>query len=80
VLEIDINNKRTMQVHQDKLYRKIQVLTGKNSIINGIIDIDDNFNISEGDFVMLINYYRYIKDNNIKCDFINPYGGGENAV
>lgn len=30
--------------------------------------------ISAGDMVMLINYYRYIIDNDIKNDFINPYG------
>lgn len=30
--------------------------------------------IPAGDMVMLINYYRYIKDNNIQCDFINPNG------
>ena len=30
--------------------------------------------ISAGDMVMLINFYRYIKDNDIQNDFINPYG------
>ena len=30
--------------------------------------------ISAGDFVMLLNMYRYIKDNDIQNDFINPYG------
>ena len=30
--------------------------------------------IDEGDFVMLMNYYRYIKDYDIKDDFINLDG------
>ena len=30
--------------------------------------------IPAGDMVMLINYYRYIKDNDIQCDFVNPNG------
>ena len=30
--------------------------------------------ISEGDFVMLMNYYMYVKDNDIKDDFINIEG------
>lgn len=30
--------------------------------------------IPAGDMVMLINYYRYIKDNDIQCAFINPNG------
>lgn len=30
--------------------------------------------ISNGDMVMLMNWYRYVKDNDIQNDFINPYG------
>jgi len=30
--------------------------------------------ISAGNMVMLINYYRYIIDNDIQNDFINPNG------
>ena len=30
--------------------------------------------ISAPDFVMLYNYYRYIKENDIYHDFINPNG------
>lgn len=37
--------------------------------------------IPAGDMVMLLNFYRYVKDNNIRNDFINPEGvnkeGGE---
>lgn len=30
--------------------------------------------ITPGDFIMLWNYYQYVKSNDIKCDFINPNG------
>lgn len=33
-----------------------------------------DYAINPGDMVMLLNYYNYIKSNNIKCDFINPCG------
>lgn len=33
--------------------------------------------IDEADFVMLMNYYCYIKDNDIKDEFINPNGKNE---
>ena len=29
------------------------------------------------DMVMLINFYRYIKDHDIQHDFVNPYGKKE---
>lgn len=30
--------------------------------------------ISAGDMIMLLNMYKYIKDNDIENSFINPYG------
>ena len=30
--------------------------------------------ITEADFVMLLNYYQYVKSNDIQCDFINDKG------
>jgi len=35
---------------------------------------EEHYQIPAGDFIMLLNYYRYIKDKNIYCDFINPNG------
>lgn len=39
---------------------------------------DENNNnigsISAGDMIMLLNMYKYIKDNDVKNSFINPYG------
>lgn len=34
----------------------------------------NNYIVSAGDFVMLLNYYKYIKDNDIQNDFINYHG------
>jgi hypothetical protein len=63
MFEIEINNGYTMQIDYDKEREIIRVIT------DGRVD-----GISEGDFVMLMNYYRCVKDNNIQCDFINPHG------
>lgn len=60
--------------------RVVQTETDKNREGIGIETLDENGNleerelIDEGDFVMLINYYRYIKEYNIKNDFINRDG------
>ncbi len=35
---------------------------------------DEVYHIKNGDFVMLLNFYRYIKDYDIQHDFINPNG------
>ena len=37
-------------------------------------DVEELEAISAPDFVMLYNFYRYIKENNIHHDFINPNG------
>lgn len=43
-----------------------------------VLIADDSISKTEfipaGDMVMLINLYRYIKDNDIQNDFINPTG------
>ena len=36
--------------------------------------------IPAGDMVMLLNFYRYIKDNDIRNDFINPEGVNKEGV
>ena len=60
--------------------RVVQTETDKNREGIGIETLDENGNleerelIDEGDFVMLINYYRYIKEYDIKNDFINRNG------
>ena len=71
-IEIDINNGGKLKVYQ----------SDTDKIRGGVSleDVDSNGNvvrrdlIDEGDFVMLMNYYRYIKDYDIKDDFINLDG------
>ena len=71
-IDIKINNGRTMRI--------LQTESDKNREGIGIETLDSNGNleerelISEGDFVMLINYYRYVKEYDIKNDFINRNG------
>lgn len=64
-LTYDINNGETMELIQ----------RGHD----GTVLISDNSTskteyIPAGDMVMLINFYRYIKDNDIQNDFINYNG------
>lgn len=61
-----------MEIIQDKPDGKAVVHTLHGS--NDHSDITDNIEIPNGDMVMLINLYQYIKRNDIQNDFINPYG------
>lgn len=62
------NNHGFLNVEQMTTDAPVKVRTGTNHNVEHIEEI------SAGDFVMLINLYRYIKDNDIQNDFINPYG------
>lgn len=72
MIKIEVNNKRQLQITQDHDTRKCTGISIDTVSSKG--KIEDNTNISNGDFVMLINYYKYIKDNNFHCDFINTKG------
>lgn len=75
MIEIEINNNGTLRVGQ----------TESDKIRNGVAveHIDDKGEvyrrdfIGEGVFVMLMNYYCYVVDNDYKDDFINPNGLNE---
>lgn len=62
------NNNGFLDVEQITTDANVILRTGTNHIVEHIEEI------SAGDFVMLINLYRYIKDNDVQNDFINPYG------
>ena len=62
------NNHGFLNVEQSTTDADVKVRTGTNNIVEHIEEI------SAGDFVMLINWYKYIKGNDIQNDFINPYG------
>lgn len=72
MIQIEVNNNRIMTFSQVEQYGDIYCQVGKSD------DIDTEIKISAGDMVMLVNYYRYIKDNNIQCDFVNPRGSNSN--
>lgn len=71
-IEVEINNNmilRLCQTEEDKIRGGIAL---ERAFSDGTVDRRDL--ISEGDFVMLMNYYRNIKDYDIQDDFINPNG------
>lgn len=62
------NNHGFLNVEQMTTDAPVKVRTGTNHTVEHIEEI------SAGDFVMLINLYKYIKDNDIQNDFINYHG------
>ena len=64
-ISYDINNGGKMELIQRGHDGTVLISDGHN-------DKDTTCYISAGDMVMLINLYRYIKDNDIQNDFINP--------
>lgn len=67
-IEIPVNNGDTLYVTQ---------VSKNGDVILNKWDGDAQtyeYNIPGGDLVMLLNLYRYIKENDIQNDFINPYG------
>ena len=64
----EVNNNRKIIIEQ------IQDETVILETVNSSGEIERKEAINAGDFIMLLNMYRYIKDNDIKNSFINPYG------
>jgi hypothetical protein len=60
MIELRINNQRIMLLKQPEEYGDILVEAGSAS------EVDDVFTISNGDFLMLINYYRHQKENGLE--------------
>ena len=67
-MKINVNNKRTLTIEQAAADGEIIVTTKSEN------KADEVYSITPGDFVMLLNLYHYIKENDIQNDFINPYG------
>lgn len=68
---IYVNNKRVMRVSQERTDGDISVATAERY---QSASPSDTLLIPPGDFVMLVNLYKHIKSNDIRNDFINPYG------
>lgn len=71
-LEFLTNNNGTMCLSQNKIDGDITVHTFHD--FSDFLETKDDITISKGDMVMLINFYHYVKENDIQNDFINPYG------
>ena len=69
-ISFDINNNEKIELVQREHDGKVLISYSDKEIENP----DNLAFISPGDFVMLINYYRYIKRNDYQNDFINPTG------
>lgn len=67
-----VNNNGTMEISQEDPNSSVTVHTFHN--FDDFLDAENDINISSGDMVMLINLYKYIKDNDVQNDFINPSG------
>lgn len=71
-INIGVNNNRTLRLEQtesDKARGGVALLG-----IDEHGNVDRRDLIEEGDFVMLMNYYYFVKDHDIKDDFINRDG------
>lgn len=69
MLSFNTNNNRKLTVSQS-------VHDGNVTVTRGNV----METITAGDFVMLLNLYSYIVDNDIQNDFINPYGKNAEAL
>lgn len=74
-IEVEINNGGKLRIKQTESDKARCGVALESIDSNGEVARRDL--IDEGDFVMLMNYYRYIKDNDIKDDFINRNGINE---
>lgn len=62
MIQINVNNRGTMEISQAEHDGAINV-TVWDAEHDGIKDVRSECNISAGDMVTLINWYRYQKDN-----------------
>ena len=69
MISFDINNKQEILLTQTQHNKSVNVYTINSKGIQ-----TNEYEISNGDFIMLLNYYKFIKEKNILCDFINPNG------
>ena len=71
-LSFKINNNGIMNIIQHEIDGKVIVKRLEKD--KGYKTITT---IPAGDMVMLVNLYKYIKENDIQNDFINPHGKNE---
>lgn len=57
MIKLKVNNQGTMQIYQNATGVQIEVIRDNK--------IDTDIAIDDADFVTLINYYKYQKENNL---------------
>ena len=72
-ISFDISNGRQLQLSQRQHDGKVLCTTNDHTPLDSFASDEIDF-IPAGDMVMLVNFYRYIKGNDIQHDFINPNG------
>lgn len=68
-IALKVNNEELLNIEQKEVdgALKVKILNLKNYN-------RDFCDIPSWDMVMLMNFYKHIKENDIQNDFINPYG------
>lgn len=74
IITFDINNQGKLTLEQKKHDGKVLLTTAFPKEGKMVVDEFYSKEVSNGDFVMLLNYYTYVKKNNIRNSFINPCG------
>lgn len=67
-------NKLVFEVNNGRKLELVQREDNGTTLICSLDAPDNEAYISAGDFVQLINFYRYCKRYDIQSDFINPNG------
>lgn len=62
LMEFEINNQRKIQLTQTEPDGAVTVTTWEAER-NGVREVESEYQISPGDFVMMLNWYRYQKEN-----------------
>lgn len=62
MVEFKVNNQRKIQLEQAEPDGAVTVTTW-SAEQNGIREVESEYQISSGDFVMMLNWYRYQKEN-----------------
>ena len=74
IISFDTNNGGKMKLIQRKHDGTCLISTEDEKGLNNSLLSDKEALISNGDMVMLLNYYSYVKRYDIQNDFINPDG------
>lgn len=74
IISFDVNNGGKMKLIQREHDGSCLISTEDEKGLNNNLLSDNEAFISNGDIVMLLNYYVYVKRNDIQNDFINPNG------